>query len=166
MFYVGFSSPKKKKIGAELIKWWTGSPYSHVYIRFESSAPDVPSTMYHAAHGMVHFLTKERFEKQNTIVVEYPFDVTSEQRKHVLIKCMNISGERYGYTELIKIFILDLAKKISWDKLEFHNSKGYICSELVAEILEDLYQIKWDKPKYTLYPKDIEKAIIDICGKK
>jgi len=69
--YVGFSKPIKCKIGAKAISWWIGAPYSHTYIRFESSDPEIPSNVYHAAHGMVHFMTQERFHSINQTVVEY-----------------------------------------------------------------------------------------------
>lgn len=163
MFYVGFSSPKKKKIGSELIKWWTKSPYSHVYIRFESSK--IPSTIYHAAHNYVHFISYDRFLTQNTVYSEHRIEVTEALKSEILTHCVNLSGEKYGYSELAKLFFMDLAHRMGC-KLAFHDGKGYICSELVGEVLKKFFNVTFDKPKYALSPSDIEKVIIILCGKE
>lgn len=161
MIYIGFSSPKKKKVGSELIKWWIGRPYSHVYIRFESSRPVIPSAVYHAAHGSVHFMSQDRFLTENTIYSEFKFDVSESQRSEILAWCISMSGESYGYCELLKIFFMDLAHRLNIP-LAFHDGKGYICSELVGEVLKTHFSHQFKKPMYSLSPKDIEDAIFDI----
>lgn len=158
MIYIGFSTPNKWKIGAEAIKWWTKSPYSHVYIRFESSNEKVPSTVYHAAHGMVHFRSYENFLKDNKIIKEYKIEVLPSDRMDVLVHCMNISGDPYGFCELIKIFVMDVAHWAG-KEVKFENGSGYICSELVGTILQQKWQYKFDKPLHLLKPNDIDKAL-------
>lgn len=158
MIIVGFSTPNKWKIGAEAIKWWTSSPYSHVYIRFESSNPKVPSTVYHAAHGMVHFRTFEKFKNDNTVVKEYAVDSSPEDRTDILVHCMELSGEPYGTMELIKIFGKDLLHYFGKD-FKTTDGRGYICSELVGTIMIDKFGYKFNKPTYLLKPTDIDEAL-------
>lgn len=159
-FYVGFSEPKKFKIGAFAIKLWTKSAYSHVYLRFESSSPDIPSTVYHAAHGMVHFRSLENFKKENNVVREYAITVKSEFKTQVLAHCMNLSGEPYGTLELFKIFATDVLDVLGI-RLNTKNSRGYICSELVASILIKIIGDNiFEKPLHLIKPKDIEMAVI------
>lgn len=160
--YVGFSKPIKYKIGAKAISWWIGAPYSHTYVRFESSDPEIPSNVYHAAHGMVHFMTQERFHSINQTVVEYQIEVTKEERKAQLIKAMKLQSVEYSTLELVNIFLYDLCNKLGCDKVKFHDPKGYICSELVADIIEIKFQIKWIKERYLLSPKDIELKLKDL----
>lgn len=155
---IGFSSPNKWKLGAESIKWWSSSKYSHVYIRFESSNPKVPSTVYHAAHGMVHFRTFDKFKEDNIVIKEYTIDTTLEDRTDILVHCMELSGEPYGTMELITIFAKDLLHYLGKD-LKTKDGKGYICSELVGSILIDKFGYKFDKPTYLLKPTDIDGAL-------
>lgn len=159
MMYIGFSCPKKTKIGSELIKWWICAPYSHVYLRFKSDS--LPSSIYQAANGSVHFMSFERFAKTNTILKEYSLAIDKPTKNQILSHCISLASEKYGYFELLKIFFMDLAHKIKIP-LEFHNSKGYICSELVGEVLKKHFQVNFKKPTYALSPKDIEEAILKL----
>lgn len=160
--YIGFSTPSCEKIGSKLIKMWTGKKYSHVYLRFESNK--VPSTVYHAANGMVHFITLENFLKKNKTIVEYKIEIDDVKRIEFLINCMKLSGEKYGYIELIKIFTSDIIHQLSGKNIQFNNSRGYICSELVGVMLTKLFNIKYKKPTYLLKPQDIEEALKSVIN--
>lgn len=155
--YIGFSYPKEFKIGAKAISWWIERPYSHVYLRFESSK--IPSSVYHAAHGMVHFRSLNNFLIENDIVKEYEIELSDEDRLKTLIKCMDLSGDKYGFKELGKIFISDLTFAICKKELIWENSKGYICSELVGELCACVLKIKFEKPMFLLKPSDIDDKL-------
>lgn len=153
---VAFSKPKKNLIGAQAISWWTGRPYSHVLLVTYSNAFQ-SSLVYHAAHGMVHFMSEENFLKTNTIPKAYELQVTEEQYTRIMKHCINIAGSSYGYIELLKIFIGDVAHKFNID-FKFANSRGYICSELLGSVLSEL-QIAFNKPQHLLSPGDIDLAL-------
>jgi hypothetical protein len=155
--YIGFSYPKEFKVGAKAIAWWTGANYSHVYLRFESSK--IPSSVYHAAHGMVHFRSLDNFSKENYIIKEYEIELGEESRLKTLIRCMNLAGEKYGTSELVKIFISDVAFAICGKLLVFKDSNGYICSELVGELCRDVLEIVFKKPLFLLKPTDIDAEL-------
>jgi len=157
MIYIGFSAPKEWKIGAEGIKLWQCRPYSHTYIRFESSK--VPSNVYHAAHGMVHFREYNRFKEENKVIKEYKIEVTEEIRLKILIHCMYLSGENYATKELLKIFWADIVYATLKKELDMTDSKGYICSELVGKICHDEFGIEFCKPLFLLKPSDIDCAL-------
>lgn len=159
MFYIGFSKPNKCKIGAEFIKLWINAPYSHAYVRFESSNSKIPSSVYQASHGMVHFISFCNFKKENIVIKEYKLDITAEQRSIILAHCMNLSGEPYGTGELLKIFVTDILHLFGI-KIKTYNGRGYICSELVASILLLIYPEKqFKKPIYLINPKDVEEFL-------
>lgn len=162
--YIGFSYPKKFKIGAYAIKKWTNSEYSHVYLRFESNSPKVPSNVYHAANGMVHFREYENFKKDNLIIKEYEIQLSDLDRQKSLINCMYLSGEGYGYVELLKILVTDVAHSIGCN-VHTYNSKGYICSELVGTLLIEILHFTFDKPTHLLKPIDIDLKLEEYYGK-
>lgn len=160
--YVGLSTPKDFKIGAKCISWWMNRPYSHVYIRFVSSDKDIPSNVYHAAHGMVHFREFNNFQKENKVIKEYEIPVTAEIRKRALIKCMQLSGEKYGYLELPKILMSDIVYNICKQEIKFTNSKGYICSELVGTLLVDDLGIEFNHLLHLLKPSHIDDKLSEL----
>lgn len=154
---VGFSAPINKKLGSEVIKWYLKTEYSHVFISWRSDSLQ-RDMVYHAANGMVHFINKENFLKNNIIIKEYIIPIDNNCKNKIIRKCVDLAAVDYGYDELLKIIIKDLCIKLSV-KCEFINSKGFICSELVAEILEEVFVKKFNKSKYLLTPKDIEEFI-------
>lgn len=157
MMYIGFSYPKKFKLGAWIISKWIGKPYSHVYIKFESNK--IPNTVYHAANGMVHFIAEENFKAVNNVIKEIKLPHSDIARKVILSHAIYLSGIKYGYTELFKIFISDICTYLNCPILKSYNGAGYICSELVGEVLEDYYGVQWNKPKHLLKPNDIEEVL-------
>jgi len=159
--YIGFSYPKKFKLFAWLIAKWIKKDYSHVYIRFISSEQKIPSNIYHAANGMVHFLEFNNFKNKNTIIKEYELSISKEDRLKTLIHCMYLSGEAYGYLEIVKILITDILNFFNV-KLDTKNSKGYICSELVAALIESKFNLQINKPRHLLKPNDIEDLIKEL----
>lgn len=160
--YIGFSSPHKKKIGSELIKWWTEVPYSHTFIRFESSDPEMPSNVYHAAHGRVHFIEYENFKKENQVYREFALPVENTTRKKVLAKCMRLSFTGYGYCELFKILYVDCHYGLGFGVPDTFNGKGYICSELVGKMLVEYFNYQFKKPLYLLKPNEIHDKLIEM----
>lgn len=156
---IGFSKPKKWKIGAAAIMLVTKSPYSHVYIKFESSIPGIPVTVYHAAHGMVHFLSEENFVKNNLQIAEYAMDTSIEERRQLLTHCMNLAGDPYGISELFKILITDALSNMGI-QIKTYNGSGYICSELVGIFLANIWGVAFTKETWLLKPLDIESALL------
>jgi len=154
--FVGVSMPHKFKLGAESIKWWIGAPYSHAYIRFESS--EIPSTVYHAAHGMVHFKAYDNFLIDNAVFEEFKIEMDNDKRIEILTECINIAGEPYDKTDLIYILASDIANKLG-KKASNYDGPGYICSELVGKILIEKLGFIFAKPTHLLSPKDIFDAM-------
>ncbi len=157
--YIGFSQPKSKMIASELIKLGTRSQYSHSYIRFVSERMDM-SNVYHAAHGMVHFRSYNNFLKDNVAMIVYRIELTEEQYLQVLKQCMELSGEGYGYIELLGIVIVDVANNVNIP-LKIHDGRGYICSELVGMLCIEILKMKFKKPTYLLCPADVQNALAE-----
>lgn len=72
-----------KKLEKSLIKWWTDFPYSHVAVMFYSESLE-EELVYHAAHGMVHFISGNNFRTVNKVVKEHSIIVTDAQYKALM----------------------------------------------------------------------------------
>jgi hypothetical protein len=154
---VGFSSPKSWKVGAEAIKFWIKKPYSHVFVAWKSDKIS-RVLVYHAAHGSVHFLSMERMLQENNLIKAYQIEVDNEQHVKLMQRCIDLAGEAYGYKELAKIFIKDVCDLFGFQCKIINNSRGYICSELLAELLLEL-GAKFDRPAFLVRPDHIEEAL-------
>jgi len=144
---------KNTLIGSKAIQWWIDAPYSHVYARWDLSSQD-RSILYQASHGMVHFIEFTNFKKDNEIVKEIQIELTDEQFQKFSRKCIDLAGQKYSKLQLLQIFLCDLSN----GNIKVEDQKGYICSELMGELLEDLgYTLP--KPKYLLTPKDIIQTL-------
>lgn len=155
---VVYTSPKTHKIGAEAIKWYLGTDYSHVAVRWYNERLK-RYMVYHAAHGTVHFVSDSYFLENNRIVRTNHLDLSEDQYYKLLVRCMDLAGLPYGYSELGNILCSDLYHKIYGKYPVSQDAKGYICSELLADILESSGYAKFNKPNHLINPKDIYEAL-------
>lgn len=155
--FIGFSYPVKFKVGAAAISWWTERPYSHVYLRF--SYINSKDAIFHAAHGMVHFLSFANFKRDNEICKEYEIEVPDCEHDLWFDECMELAGEKYGTIELCKIFISDLAWMVCKKPISWVNGRGYICSELLGNLCVNRLGLSFDKPLFLLKPSDIDEKL-------
>jgi hypothetical protein len=144
---------RNNKIGSRAIRWWIGADYSHSYVRWTLSTQE-RDIVYQASHGMVHFISLENFVKDNEIVEEIELDLCPESFKRFSRKCVDLAGVEYSKLQLLHIFLVDITN----GKFKTQDQPGYICSELMCELLEDL-GYKFEKPKYLVNPKDIIECL-------
>jgi hypothetical protein len=156
---VGFSSPNKFKIGAELIKLWIKKPYSHVYVNWiDDQGRDI---VWQASHGCVHTISKENFLVSNKIQKEIVFSFTEEEYQKLRDFCYNYSGSIYSITSLFLIVCYDLAIRLGLKPL-FKNLEGFICSELVSRIFSEVKDLELPKPTYLMRPDDVEMSLDSV----
>lgn len=154
---IGFSYPKTFKIGAKAISLYLNRPYSHVLIYWHSKSLD-RTLVYQASHGKVHFIEMTNFLKENDIVKTYKYDICQEKFNKLVQKCVDLAAQPYATTELLTLFLHDMLLKCGI-KVDFGDKRGFICSELLANLLEDVFNIKFNKPKYYVNPKDIDNYL-------
>lgn len=153
---VGFSCPKKFKIGAALIIWWAGKPYSHVYFKYTDAQGR--NLIFHAAHGTVHQILVPNFEETNRVILEIPLIFSEKQYQELRDIFYEKCGKLYSTKQIMLMPVHDLLAKIGI-RLKTSDDSGYICSELVGYTLSKIKGIKFDKPFNYLRPDDIEKAL-------
>lgn len=161
---IGFSYPKKFKIGAKAIALWINEAYSHVFVSWNADKIS-RQLVYHAAHGKVHFMSMDRLLSDNVVKSLYQIEITDEQYIELVQQCIDLAGESYGYLELFKIIIKDICDSVGFQCKIIENSRGYICSELLASLLAKL-GAKFDRPHFLLRPDHIEQSLIEMKAKK
>ena len=138
-------------IGSEVIQLWMGTDYSHVYVRWYLDDQE-REIVYQASHGSVHYQSLNNFTKDNVIVKEFVLDISCQQFKNMSQKCIDLAGQSYSILELAQIFVS------GFTSAKFADQQGYICSELIGELLVDL-GYNFNKPNYLLTPKDIIETL-------
>lgn len=146
---IGFSkSTKKFAIGSLLIRWYMGTPYSHVYMKFDSTSLD-RKLVYEAVGVGVRFIGQKRWEEHAKEVASFKIELSDENYKKLMQYCVDNAGINYGYLQNLGVLWANL-----WKSSTNPISDGSNCSEAIGEILE-LEGYKIDKDYNLLTPKDI-----------
>lgn len=136
---IGFSKPKDKwlPIFSWAIRLYERTPYSHVYIRWQTKWNTW--LCYHAASVMIHFLGESSFVKHLTIVEEFEFEITDAQFDRLMSFCTKYVGEDYALFEVLMIPVWDFLSKRGQTVPTLANStnKQY-CAELVMRALAEM----------------------------
>jgi len=151
---ITIGASRNNKLGSKLIRWWIGAPYSHVFVKWHLITQN-RDIVYQASHGMVHFIAYDNFLKDNEIVEEIVIDIDNEHFIKFSKKCIDLAGQPYSTNQLIQIFLYDISNQT----LHFNDLKGYICSELICELLSDI-GYTFNKVKYLINPKDIINTLM------
>lgn len=154
---VAFTKPNPCKIGSKFISFFINRPYSHVLVYWYSKSLD-RHLVYHAAKGKVHFIELNNFLKENVIVKEHRITITQDQHTSLVKKCIDLAGQKYSLSDLIVNGLYEISQKLRL-KIKFKNHKGYICSELLAELLQDIYDKPFLKNCNLVNPADIDEFL-------
>lgn len=143
---IGLST--KKTIFSWLIRLYQGTKYSHAYIRIETNGHNL---VLDATIKGVTIRNYEDFDKKNKIIKEKRLDskyLNIEQLSSIVVPFL---GKSYGYLTILGI----LFKNIGIKGIGQDGNKTFICSELVARVLERYIGLDHGKFDY-MTPKHIE----------
>ena len=158
---IGFSTPNTFKIGAELIKLWTDSSFSHVYIRYiDDQDRDI---VFQAAHGSVHPILYTNFIKSNKTINEYRIQFTNTEYQQLRDFYYSEMGQLYSYKELLMIVVYDTLDMFNI-KIKEDNIPGYICSELAATMLQQIKGYTYNKQLNLIRPNDLYEVLENKYG--
>lgn len=116
------SAPKKFKIGAELIKFYQNTKFSHIAIIKDD-------LVFQASHGYVNCVHIDNFLIDNHIidVFEVPDEIIDIDFVYKQL------GKHYGYIQILEIAI----KFLTGVKILINNGNSqFICSEFVGKALK------------------------------
>lgn len=156
---IAFSRPKSKwAVGSYLIRSVERSKFSHVLLRWRAESLE-RELVYQAGHGMVHFLSGDRFDSAAVTVVEYEIELTDEQFREMVRKCIDLAGISYGYWQLVG---MGLQRVFGFRNPFRDGSKTYVCSELVGEVLKIIYGSKINVDLEFAGPAKLERLVRDL----
>jgi hypothetical protein len=118
---IATSSPKKWKIGAELIKWYQGTQYAHILLIKDN-------LVFQASHGSVNCMYIDVFLENNKIIKT--FEITEDKIDMDFV--YKQLGKPYSIRQILEIafkFITNI--KI----LSSNGNDQFICSEFVGKAL-------------------------------
>ena len=150
---IGFSTPKKFKLGSFLIRKFEGSEYSHIFIKMNAS-PKSPlpfAKVFQASHGDVNAIAYDVFKKDNHIFHEYELEIEDDKYYEVATWLWFQLGKPYGFTQL-----LGIAFKV---KMSNNKEDRFICSELAGMILKEYLCFDISKSLDYISLDDIKKIL-------
>ncbi len=156
---VGFSKPTAWFVpGSWAIRLAENSPFSHAFIRWHSNSLN-RDMVYQASHGLVHFMSGEKFDKKNKTMVAYEFELDGVQALSVIQKCVDFAGSKYGKLELIGMAF----ERLTGIRSPFRDgNKTFVCSELVGEVLRQCRIVPIGLDLELAGPRKLEMAIAQV----
>lgn len=140
---IATSSPIKWKVGAELIKFYQGTEFSHVLIIKDD-------LVYQANHGLVNCTYIDNFMEENNVVNFYEVSDNTVDMDFIHKQL----GKKYGTIQLLYIPFLKLVKA----KSKGNGNQKFICSEFVGKAL----RLDWVDDTTT--PREIDIYLKGIYG--
>lgn len=137
-----------------LIRAIEGTPFSHVYVWHETKY-NVP-IVYQASGHAVNFMSGNLFREHNEVVHEFAFEVSDLAfESYMLFALLNV-GRPYSLKQAFGILLMRL---FDLKRNPFSNGRAlFICTELVAVILNELMKFKLEENFYDRAgPMDIYK---------
>lgn len=134
----GFS---RSKAGFPVAAWaimaCEHTDFSHSYVKIPTRWGF--DLVYHAVGSGVNFSGPCAFELHHQPVEEYEIEISDEARDKLLEWCARNSGLNYSRKQVFGMLIKRVAKLFGSNiRNPFSDSQAYICTELVAKILESL----------------------------
>lgn len=151
---IAFSYPIKFKIGAKIISLFMNKPYSHVLIYWKSKSLN-RVLVYQASHGNVHFIELNNFLKENKIIKEFKLEITETQYTQLIKQAIDLAGEPYDLKGVLLLGYYKILNKIGIS-IDIKESKGYFCSELLANLCLSLFNKEFNKHTSLIEPSDID----------
>lgn len=151
---IGFSRPKTFKVLSWIIQKVQGADYSHVYIKFYSDSLE-RELVYQASGLEVNFVGSNLFNSSHIIVDEFELEISDEAHKKALQFAVDKAGTPYSIKQLFGILIYMISGKI----LFRDGRSGYVCSELIGQLLQEEFNFVISKDLDTIIPKDIHNIL-------
>lgn len=155
VMYIGFSTHRGFNIPSFLIRLFEHTPYSHVYVRIPSESLD-RQLIYEASGLKVHFNNLNNFIQHSKIIKEFRLEISDETKKKTLQFAIDNLEKDYSLKQLIGMIWVRTGKLFGkkWKNPFPSGRSAYICSELVAAILEEI-GFKIEEDLDSIDPKDV-----------
>lgn len=162
---IGFSKPKNNPfpIASWLIRLFNQTKYSHVYMKINAKSLNRTLIYEATGHGGVNFVNYETWSNRTETVKEFTLNINPEQIQKLTIFCVDNAGKPYSMFQLLNIFINYTRKAVKLSPIVLEkNNQGMICSEAIARLLNEVFDIPQEKPWNLYEPRDIEKILENL----
>lgn len=140
---IGFSTNASEyNVLSAAIRCVQRTPYSHVYVKVHSNYWD-KDIIYQSSGTAVNMMTEPIFLRHSKIIKEYEIQVEDDVYKAVVGYAISQCGIKYGLLQLLGILAVEAVSLVG-KNIENPWGSGYICSELVAQMLKrmgDVFQM-------------------------
>lgn len=135
---VGFSKHKGFAPLSWAIQAIECTNYSHAFVKIYAAKSD-RYLIYQATGTGVYFIGEKAFLDHNIIVEEYKFNIKEYKQHKFFQKAIDECGKDYGRLQLVGLGLVKLLNffNISIKNVFSNKDTKYICTEIVATILED-----------------------------
>lgn len=166
---VGFSTSKDFSLVAWTIKSIEKRPYSHAYLKYYD--PFLDRNIIYEANGLsVDLISESRFLKDNIVIQEFRIELGDEElKKEVLRHAFDTIESKYSFIQLLGIGIVKIFKNFGRtisNPFDDTNRTGYICSEVVAEILKEVLKVPIIEDLDSISPSDLYKIVESMPNAK
>ena len=162
--YIGASVTVDTLIFSEVVKFYIGKPYSHVYIRYQDPFTK-QEIVSESSHGEAHKMTLSKWYLSNRIVEEYEIEVSEEVFRAILTNINNRLQASYSELNIIGMPFYDMAAYCNspffmrlFTKLFADGVDSTICSESAAFTLS-LLGIQFNRPNDFVRPDHVINAL-------
>lgn len=152
---IGFSKNTNSwAIGSLLIRWFMNRPFSHTYLKFkEDQFSD--STISQETGAGCGYISETRFLSVDTVVAEFPIQISDELYAEIMQDCHKYAGVKYGYLQNLGLAYARIMARLGIRLKRNPISDGMNCSEWMCYILMEVYG-KWtDLDPNLVAPDDV-----------
>lgn len=161
---VGFSKAKNNifPIFSWLIMLVEKRPYSHAYMKWYD--PYIDKNIIYEARGLtVHLISETRFLQSEDIIAEFRIELQDDNvKKQVLKHAFDTIEAKYSFIQLLGLGVVKIFKnfgKTISNPFDDNNRTGYICSEVVAEVLKKVLNVPITEDLDSISPSDLYKIV-------
>lgn len=156
---VGFSKPKSVWVPfAWLIRLVTWCPFSHTYIRYENTYAN-RNVVFQASGLKVNYMGQTMFDGEEDVYAEFNIPISDAAKLSTVQFAIDSVGSPYAVGQILGFpivwFVALFGKKI---KNPFYSGSNYFCSEMVADILNEINGSELDSSVMT--PKDVYQYLL------
>jgi uncharacterized protein YjhX (UPF0386 family) len=135
---IGLSTPRKKGVLSRIVQSWGGTKFSHAFIEIRSSyLREGNQIIYHASGTCVKIESADNFEKDNVVVKSYDLPIDRKIKRKIMNFAISRTGRPYNVLQLLGFVVMRLRNKLGFKGGNPWGGGGYVCTELVAELLND-----------------------------
>lgn len=134
---IGFET-RQGNWGSRLIRWFTMSTWSHVFIVLPADPISGRREILEASPSGIHKAFLDKYHKPGVQFILYQADTSAERIDDALTATLTMVGRSYGFLQYLGYIPMFLLRRVGI-KIKNPISAGRVCSELALRYLQLLH---------------------------